>query len=81
LIILGRQGQELLVLKLKHIASVKTRNVGGESTSNWGVIVLLNTPRRNGSEVEVILCHEELQAVELAKKLEEGRVVAAFDTV
>jgi Vacuolar-sorting-associated 13 protein C-terminal/Autophagy-related protein C terminal domain len=81
LIILGRQGQELLVLKLKHIASVKTRNVGGELTINWGVIVLLNTPRQNGSEVEVILCHEELQAVELAKKLEEGRVVAAFDTV
>lgn len=80
LVILGRQGQELLVLKLKHIESVTARNVGGESTSNWGVIVLLNTPRQNGSEVEVILCQEH-QAPELARKLDEGRIVAVFDTV
>lgn len=80
LVILGRQGQELLVLKLRHIESVTARNVGGEgATTNWGVIVLLNTPRQNGSEVEVILC-QEYQAPELARKLDEGRIVAAFDT-
>lgn len=63
LIIASRNGAELLVVKLKHIESVELRNVAGEDGQpEWGIIVLLRTPRENGSEIEVITCHEKSTA-------------------
>ena len=80
-VILGRRGEELLVLKLKHIESVEVRNVDlDDGTEGWGIIVLLNTPRQNGSEVEVIMCKKKSHADQLAAQLEQGRRVASMDT-
>ena len=38
--------------------------------SGWGVLVLLNTPRNNGSDVEVITFKEEQQARDLCEFIE-----------
>lgn len=77
-LILGVRGEELLVLKLKHVETVDTRNLCEEGT-RWGVIVVLNTPRQNGSDVEVIMCKEEHHASELAQQLRHGKDVAWRD--
>lgn len=80
IVILGRRGEELLVLKFKHIESVEVRNFNQEDGSaEWGIIVLLNTPRHNGSEVEVITCKEKSYAELLCAKLEHGRRMASIE--
>lgn len=80
-VILGRRGEELLVLKLKHVEKVDTRDICHEDTRSesegWGVIVVLNTARQNGSEVEVIMCKEEVHATELARQLLNGKDVVS----
>ena len=73
LLLLGSRGQELLVLKLKHIESLEVRKVEQEDeTPAWSIVFLLNAPRSNGSDVEVITCHEEAQARELYSLIEQG---------
>jgi len=86
LLIVGSQGEELLVLRFKHIESLSVREIepadrddaaGAQTskgpTSSWGIVVVLNTPRRNGSEVEVINCGDNRsQADELCQLLEQG---------
>lgn len=73
LLILGASGEELLVLKFKHIDRVEVRSVEqADGTAGWSLIVFLNTPRRNGSEIEVITCKEKSQAEELRTELERG---------
>jgi len=80
LLIVGRHGEELLVLKFKHIDSVETREVSlDDGSSGWGIIVLLNTPRSNGSEVEVITCKERTHAEELCSQLDQGKKMASID--
>jgi Vacuolar-sorting-associated 13 protein C-terminal/Autophagy-related protein C terminal domain len=70
LLIIDRKGKELLVVKLKHIESIELRNVASEDgTPEWGIIVLLHIPRNNGSEIEVITCHEKSTATLLHAKL------------
>lgn len=79
-VILGRYGEELLVLKLKHIESVEVRSVDQEDgSSGWCIIVLLNTPRQNGSEIEVITCKEKSHADQLCSQLDYGRRMAAIE--
>jgi hypothetical protein len=73
LLLIGSTGDEQLALKFKHIESVEVRQIDGpEGKKECGIIVILNTPRRNGSEVEVINCKNEAQAVELCKNIELG---------
>jgi hypothetical protein len=80
LLILGRRGEELLVLKLKHVESVDVRSLPQEDgASGWGIVVLLNTPRRNGSEVEVISCKERTHAVDLCLLIEKGMKLATLE--
>jgi len=80
LLIVGRHGEELLVLKFKHIDSVETREVSLDDGSlGWAIIVLLNTPRTNGSEVEVITCKERTHAEELCSQLDQGKKMASID--
>lgn len=70
LLILGSRGQELLLVRLKHIESLEVRNTQGEDTVIWSILVLLNTPRSNGSDVEVIACKNQEDARELCSFLE-----------
>ena len=73
LLLLGSKGEEQLVLKFKHIESLSVREIDQEDgRKGWGIIVVLNTPRRNGSEVEVINCGDKVQADELCQLLEQG---------
>jgi hypothetical protein len=91
LLLLGAHGEELLVLKFKHIDCVEIRDVGQRyvdviSSSHagqkmpvqWGLVVVLNTPRRNGAEVEVIACNSKDQAQELHRQIDFGRQQAPF---
>lgn len=80
IVILGRRGEELLVLKFRHIESLEVRSVSQEDGSpGWGIIVLLNTPRNNGSEVEVITCTEMQTAEQLCAQLDHGRNMAFIE--
>jgi Vacuolar-sorting-associated 13 protein C-terminal/Autophagy-related protein C terminal domain len=106
MIILGRRGEELLVLKLKHIASCEVRSVPKQedaagttttttTTSNgstapnssassnnsgdWAILVVLTTPRSNGSEVEIISCDDKAMAEQLCDQLEYGRLVGLME--
>ena len=80
LLILGRRGEELLILKFKHIDSVEVRSVAlNDNRPGWGIVVLLNTPRSNGSELEVITCKEKSHAEELCALLEQGKKLSIAD--
>jgi hypothetical protein len=80
IVILGRRGEELLVLKLKHIASAQVRSVPTENgSSGWAIVVVLNTPRSNGSEVEVINCADRTMADQLRDLLDQGRIIASIE--
>ncbi|GKY92046.1 hypothetical protein MPSEU_000176100 [Mayamaea pseudoterrestris] len=73
LLLLGSTGEELLVLKYKHIDSMEVRSVEqADGSSGWCIIVVLNTPRRNGSDIEVINCRNQAQANELRTAIEQG---------
>jgi hypothetical protein len=78
-LLLGRKGQELLVLKYEHIESAEVRRIKQEDQIYaWGILVILNTPRRNGEEVEVINCLDENQATQLANEIKQGMVLLAI---
>jgi hypothetical protein len=80
LLILGPRGDEVLVLKYKHIESVEVRAIDlVDGRPGFGIIIILNTPRRNGSEVEVINCADRAQAVELCSHIQEARRMMASD--
>lgn len=71
LLIIGPTGKELLVLKLKHIESLELRIIDDSNVQpEWGIIFLLNTPRRNGSEIEVITCHDQAIAEQLRSQID-----------
>jgi len=78
LLLLGSNGEELLVLKFKHIERLEVRNIEqSDGREGWGIVIVLNTPRRNGSEVEVISCNDESEAIALCAEIERGmRTVA-----
>ena len=79
-LIIGEDGQELLVVKFKQIASVEIRRVPGSKEDPqkmvWGVLIFLNKPRNNGSEIEVVTCEEKDIAMELAAQLKRGVALA-----
>lgn len=73
LLLLGPEGEELLVLKFKHIENLEVREIEREDGSHeWGIVIVLNTPRKNGSEVEVINCVDKSQAKDLAVQIQQG---------
>lgn len=73
LIILGPHGEEQLALKYKHVEKLEVRSIKQEDGSDgWGIVVILNTPRRNGSDVEVISCHSEQEAIALCSQIRRG---------
>lgn len=79
LLLLGPSGEEMLLLKFKHIASLEFRQIrSAQGDEGWGIIVMLNTPRRNLADVEVITCREEGPAVELRKLIEQAMAQGAF---
>jgi hypothetical protein len=80
LLLLGTKGEELLALKFKHVSNIEIRPIKQEDGSDgWGIIILLNTPRRNGSEVEVICCNQRDQAMELCSHIKRGMDLVASD--
>lgn len=73
LILLGPSGQELLALKYTHVSKVEVRAIKQEDgRDGWGIIIVLNKPRRNGSEVEVISFKQREQALELRALVKRG---------
>ena len=64
LVILDTEGKETLLVKLKHIERIEV-----DSSS---IVIVLNTPRTNGSEREVISCKDKSQAIELGEQLKHG---------
>lgn len=82
-LIIGEDGQELLVVKFKQIASIEVRRVPGSKEDPqkmvWGVLIFLNMPRNNGSEIEVLTCEEKDIAMELAAQLKRGISLATSE--
>jgi hypothetical protein len=73
ILLMGPLGDEVLVLKYKHIERAEMQAIlMADGTPGWGIILVLNTARRNGSEVEVINCREQWQATALLTHIEEG---------
>lgn len=81
LIILGPKGEEQLALKFKHVERLEVRSIREEDgiTEGWGIIVVLNTPRRNGSDVEVISCRSEQEAIDLCMLIQRGVDLVSID--
>lgn len=72
-ILLGSRGQELMALKYKHVSKLEVRQVPNEDNSlGWAIIIVLNTPRKNGSEVEVLSCTSQHEATELCSQIQRG---------
>ena len=69
LLLLDSEGSELLLVKFKHISNVEVREY---EQGSWSLLIMLNTPRANGSELEVITCKNKLQAVELSEQIKHG---------
>ena len=83
LIILGPKGEEQLALKFKHVKRLEVRSIREEDgiTEGWAIIVVLNTPRRNGSDVEVISCRSEQEAIDLCMLVQQGVDLASMDSI
>ncbi len=79
-ILLGPKGQELMALKYKHVTTAEVRQIPLEdNTIGWAIIIVLNTPRKNGSEVEVLSCKSQQEAIELCSHLQQGIELVAGD--
>ena len=77
-VLLGRHGEELLVIKLKQIETVEIRGVTHEDGGiEWGVVLVLNAPGPSGNDVEVIVCKEKSHAEQLCAQLNHGKDVAS----
>jgi hypothetical protein len=82
MILLGPNGQEMLALKYKHVSKIEVRAIKQDDGSEgWGIIIILNTPRRNGSEVEVISFPNRQQAMELCSYIQRGMDLVANDAL
>jgi hypothetical protein len=82
LVILGSRGEEQLALKYNHVARLEMRRIKEEDGSDgWAIVVILNTPRRNGSEVEVITCHSEQEALDLCSQIQRGVELESSDAM
>lgn len=67
LLLLDSEGQKLLLVKFKHVSNVEVRQFG---QNQWTVLIMLNTPCKNGSEVEVVnSCKDQAEAQELCNQI------------
>jgi Vacuolar-sorting-associated 13 protein C-terminal/Autophagy-related protein C terminal domain len=82
LIILGPLGEEQLALKYIHVERIEVRSIQQEDGGDgWGIVVVLNTPRRNGGEVEVITCQSQEEAIELCSSIQRGLDLASSESI
>ena len=72
LLLLSSEGKELLLVKFKHISTVEVRDV---ESGTWGLLIVLKVPRQNGSELEVVTCQNQEQALELSNQIKNGMSV------
>uniref|UniRef100_A0A7S2U5Y0 Vacuolar protein sorting-associated protein 13 DH-like domain-containing protein n=1 Tax=Attheya septentrionalis TaxID=420275 RepID=A0A7S2U5Y0_9STRA len=80
LLLLGEDGEERLIVRYRQIKELEVRDVLQENGDmEYGVIVFLNSPRTNGSEVEVIGCKEKKVALELCEQVKRGINLVASD--
>jgi hypothetical protein len=81
-ILLGPKGQELMALKYKHVSKAEVRQIPTEDHNiGWAIIIVLNTPRKNGSEVEVLSCTSQQEAIELCAHIQRGVDLVASDHI
>jgi hypothetical protein len=81
MVLIGANGQEMLVLKYKHVSSVEVRPIPlADGSNGWGIIILLNTPRRNGSDIEVISCKTKEEAMKLSSQIKRGTNLVANES-
>lgn len=79
-LVLGGKGEELLLLKYSHIERLEVRRMDrtygataeADADKSWGLVIVLNRARRNGSEVEVVRCESQSEAEKLQWKIQEG---------
>lgn len=71
-----------LVLKFRHIKDIEVRQIPGLDGLGveWGLLIFLNTPRKNGNDIEVISCKEKAFAEDLCAQLKHGTQVVANET-
>ena len=81
-ILLGPKGQELMALKYTHVSKAEVRQIPTEDHSiGWAIIIVLNTPRKNGSEVEVLSCTSQQEAIGLCAHIQRGIDLVASDRI
>jgi len=79
-LLLDPEGEEMVVLRFKHIDSLEKRKMEQEDGSmGWAIIAGLSAPKSDGSDVEVIRCRDEALADELLKLMERGREEASHE--
>lgn len=76
LLLLDSGGNELLLIKFQHISNVELREL---EDSQCDLLIMLNTPRQVGSELEVVTCKDKRQALELRDQIKHGLDVAEND--
>jgi len=79
-LLLSDDGKELLMVKFKQMKAVEVRQVPKpDGRAEWGVLIFLRSPRKNGSEIEVINCEEESMATDLCSQMKRGMNLAAIE--
>lgn len=69
LILLGSEGKQILLIRLKQIANVEVKEF---EDGEWRILILLTTSQRYGSSSEVIRCNNRAQALELYQQIKNG---------
>lgn len=76
IVLIGANGQEMFALKYKHVSSMEVQPIPlADGSNGWGIIILLNTPRRNGSDIEVISCKSKEAAMKLYSQIKRGTLL------
>lgn len=81
-LVLGEDGNERLLVKYKHIRSAEVQKVTNlDGSDEWGIVIVLSVPRRNGSEVEIITCQDKKTALDLCEQINHGLDLVAEETM
>jgi hypothetical protein len=73
-LLLGADGQELLVVKYKNIEKVTVEPMAqqGNGDEEWAVVIVLKVPQKRERPVHVIKCKSKAVAIELCSQLNRG---------